>query len=491
VILDMTMPDVFKLFSIPRRVRLALYGWFGLVGALCMLWSSVTVSDPQQAYLLEVNDAIGPASADFVVRGIEKAETAGAQLVIIRLNTPGGLDTAMRDIIRKILASTVPVAVYVAPSGSRAASAGTYILYASHIAAMAPATNIGAATPVELSPGGIGGDRKPKQPGDGEKNDSAGKSEKNKEPASKSADGDKEAPASDTAMRRKVVNDAVAYIRGLAKMRGRNEEWAEAAVRQAESLTAEDALKRRVIEAIAVDVPDLLKQIDGRTVKLAAGERTLKTAGLKLTRLEPDWRTRLLSIITNPNVAYILMMLGVYGLFFELYNPGTVFPGVTGAICLLLALYAFQVLPVNYAGVALLLLGIALIIGELFVPSFGALGIGGAVSFVIGSIILIDTDVPAFQVSMPLVLSVASVTGALMLAVILMALKQRRRRVVTGREQMLGDIGVAETAFDDAGTVFIHGEIWRARSRVPVRANQRVRVTRMDGLILTVEPLED
>jgi len=463
-----------------------------LCASVLGVWLGWTNAAQKQAFLLEIDDAIGPASSDFIIRGINKAEAAGAEVVILRLNTPGGLDSAMRDIIKKILASTVPVVVYVAPSGSRAASAGTYILYASHVAAMAPATNIGAATPVELAPTGIG-DRKPEKQNEGStprKKDSKKPGDNNNRDVDKTAD-NKEAPPSSTAMRRKVVNDAVAYIRGLAKMRGRNQEWAEQAVRQAESLTAEDALAKNVIDLIASDLKELLAELHGRSVKVSGSEHTFNTKDLSVQQITPDWRNKLLSIITNPNVASILMMLGIYGLFFELYNPGAVLPGVIGGICLLLALYAFQLLPVNYAGVALILLGIILFIAELFVPSFGALGIGGIVAFIIGSIILVDTDIEAFQISLPLVASVATITGGLMLTMAWIAVKQRRRPVVSGREQMLGDTGTVEQDFSGMGTILIHGEIWSAKTDRPLKKGQRVKVIAMDGLTLTVTPTQE
>jgi membrane-bound serine protease (ClpP class) len=429
-------------------------------------------ADPGQALLLEVDGIIGPASSDFIIRGIEDAEVSGASLVIIRVNTPGGLDSSMRDIIRKILASAVPVATYVAPPGSRAASAGTYILYASHIAAMAPATNLGAATPVSLSPGGLGSPRKP---------------------ADDNADDDEEksdsAPKPATAMERKVVNDAVAYIKGLARMRGRNVDWAEKAVREAASLTAVEALDQGVIDVVAKDVDDLLTQIHGREVEVADNPKVLDTESLSVETVIPDWRSKLLGIITNPNVAYVLMLLGVYGLFFELSNPGSIFPGVTGAVCLLLALYAFQVLPVNYAGVALILLGIALMIGELFMPSFGAMGIGGGIAFIVGSLILMDTEVEAFQLSVPLIVTVTAVTALFVFTIITLAVRQRRQPVVSGREELIGSVGEAMDEFTGSGRIKIHGESWSARSAERIARGQQVKVTTIDGLTLVVEPL--
>ena len=446
-------------------------------------------TDTRRAIVLEVEGVIGPASNDFIVRGIEQAEESGADLVILRMNTPGGLDTSMRDIIQKILASRVPVVSYVAPPGSRAASAGTYIMYASHIAAMAPATNLGSATPVTMSPGGIG--RDPEPPGQGDGQEKAKSEDTAEKESSDETEAEDKPPKLDTAMERKVVNDAVAYIKGLARLRKRDEKWAEDAVRSAVNLTAEDALQQNVIDFVAKDLDDLMEQLDGRTVELQSGEVTLSTKDLKLETVEPDWRTKILAIITNPNVAYILMLLGVYGLFFELSNPGSIFPGVVGAICLLLALYSFQVLPVNYAGVALILLGIAFMVGELFMPSFGVLGIGGTIAFVVGSLILMETEVAAFQLSMSLIVTVTIITVLFVFTLIAMAVRQRKKPVVSGREQMIGDVGEAISDFSGTGNIHIHGELWSARSDRPVRRGQHVKVRELDGLILVVEPLED
>lgn len=459
--------------------------------------ASTDDTDSNHAVVLELDGAVGPASGDYIQRGIEQAEAAGAQLVILRMNTPGGLDTAMRDIISRILASRIPVVSYVAPPGSRAASAGTYIMYASHIAAMAPATNLGSATPVSIMPGGIGGAEPPDEAPDAGKEDKAGKSEdggEEDEAASDESASDEpadDAPPLRTAMERKVVNDAVAYIKGLARLRGRNEQWAEDAVRSAVNLTAEDALEQGVIDIVAKDIDDLLAQIDGRKLETQSGEVTLDTKDLTVETIEPDWRTRLLGIITNPNVAYVLLLLGMYGLFFELSNPGSLFPGVLGGICLLLALYAFNVLPVNYAGLALILLGMGFMVGEMFMPSFGILGIGGGVAFVVGSLILMETEVEAFQISLPLIISVTVVTAAFIFTLITLALRQRRKPVVSGREQMIGDVGEASADFSDNGTIHIHGEQWSARTERPVRKGQRVKVRELDGLTLIVEPLEE
>lgn len=508
--------------SMRRLYRLTAAVLATVSGLLLLLAGPLLAQDEEpeagKAVVLEVDGAIGPATNDFIVRGIEDAEASGASVVIIRLNTPGGLDSSMRDIIRKILSSTVPVATYVSPPGSRAASAGTYIMYASHIAAMSPATNLGSATPVSMSPGGLGGgDQQPDEPAgepaqsgsdqdeSGQEDDagSAGGAEQTEEAQQAEEGGSSQSepagseeaespPQGGSAMERKVINDAVAYIKGLARLRERNEEWAEQAVRSAVNLPAEDALERNVIDVIASDVDDLLQQIDGRTVKINEQEVVLATKDLGVETVEPDWRTKLLAIITNPNVAYILMLAGVYGLFFELSNPGALFPGVLGAICLLLALYAFQVLPVNYAGLALILLGIAFMVAELFMPSFGVMGIGGAVAFLIGSLILIETDVEAYQISLPLIITVTAITGLFVFSLITMAVRQRTRPVATGREQMIGSVGEAIADFQNgSGTIHIHGERWSARADATIRSGQAVKVREMDGLILVVEPVEE
>lgn len=430
------------------------------------------------AVLLKIDGAIGPATSEYIQHGLEKARERGARLVILQMNTPGGLDTAMRSIIRNIIASPVPVVAYVSPSGSRAASAGTYIMYASHVAAMAPATNLGAATPVLL--GGLpgtepGGDEKP--------NDESGGKKKGEEKA---------APAGeDGTMHRKMVNDAVAYIRSLAEMRHRNADWAEKAVREAASLSAEQALAKGVIDLIAPDIPTLLQRINGMKVKMADGERVLDTEGLQVTAIEPSWRNQLLSVITNPNITYILMLLGIYGLFFEMVNPGFVVPGVIGAISLLLALFAMQVLPVNYAGLGLILLGIGFMIGEMFMPSFGMLGIGGVVSFVFGSIILFDADGGGMAISIPLIVAVSLLTAGFFFFVLHRVFSSFRSPVVSGMEQMIGSTAVVQEGFDREGHVFVHGEIWQATSDMPLQPGDRAVVTGMDGLTLKIKPLKE
>jgi membrane-bound serine protease (ClpP class) len=426
-----------------------------------------------RALLLTLEGAIGPATSDYIVRGIEKAAEERATLVIIQMDTPGGLDTAMRDIIKAILNSPVPVVTWVAPSGSRAASAGTYILYASHVAAMAPATNLGAATPVPVGGGpGPGGD-------DSRDKDKAADDEQPAEPAP--ARGGPEA---------KAIEDAVAYIRGLAERNGRNADWAERAVRESVSLSAESAVDKNVVDLIASDMGELLRAIDGRTVLTDAGEVVIRTEGITVERVAPDWRTELLAVITSPTVAYMLLLAGIYGLIFEGYNPGAIVPGVVGAICLLVALYAFQILPVNYAGLALIVLGVILMISEVFVPSFGVLGIGGIVAFVVGSIILMDTDVPGFGVAKALIGSIALLGGSAVMAIVWFAVRARHQPIVSGREDMIGATAHATESFDEHGRVRVHGELWNAESGVPVKEGQALRVTGMTGLVLTVEPQE-
>jgi len=436
--------------------------------AVFMLILAAPAQSVPVARLLDIQGAIGPAVAEDVEHAI--ADAKGKSLIILRMDTPGGLDLAMRRIIQAILASDVPVVTYVGPQGARAASAGTYILYASHIAAMAPATNLGAATPVQ-----IGGLPKPDMP---------------KPDMPDSAGAAKNTPAAaDNPMQHKMINDAAAYIRSLAQLRGRNAEWAEQAVRDAASLSAEQALKQGVIDVIADDIPQLMNELDGHTVVTSHGKVTLKTQEMTVETVERSWRSRLLAIISDPNVAYILMLLGMYGLFFELANPGFILPGVIGGISLLLAMFAFQVLPINVAGLGLIGLGVAFMIAEAFVPSFGALGLGGIIAFVAGSIMLMDTGMQGYGVSMLLIGLVSFVSALFFILVTGMAIRARMRPVVSGAEELLHETGTALESFEQYGHVQVHGETWQARSDQSVRQGSAIRVTGRNGLILEISPV--
>jgi membrane-bound serine protease (ClpP class) len=440
-----------------------------IAALLALLMAPMQVAAAERATVLEIEGAIGPAVANYVVHELSRVDPASTGLVILRMNTPGGLDTSMREIIRAILSSPVPVAAYVAPSGARAASAGTYIAYASAVAAMAPGTNLGAATPVQLR----GLPLLPEQPSSPKGQDKAGEGKRADEPA-------------DTETR-KAVNDAVAYIRGLAELNDRNADWAVDAVRSAVSLPASEALKLHVIDVIADDVPDLLRKIDGRAVKAAGKPARLATAGLAVVTVPPDWRTELLAVITNPNVAFILMLIGVYGLIFEFLNPGAVAPGLIGAISLLVALFALNLLPINYAGAGLVLLGIGLMVAEAHIGSFGVIGVGGIVAFAIGSIMMFPSGAPGFQLSLAVVAAATLVTAAFFLLVISMLLRSRRRPVVTGKEALLGAEGETVAWQGAEGRVRVQGEIWRARAAAPLQPGTRIKVVDSDGLVLVVE----
>jgi membrane-bound serine protease (ClpP class) len=446
-----------------------------LVGPLTI----ATAAEVRRAVVLEIDGAIDPAIADYVSRQLAAVRPSDTGLVVLRIDTPGGLDTSMREIIRAILASPVPVAAYVAPSGARAASAGTYIAYACAIAAMAPGTNLGAATPVQL--GGLpllpsGQPQPPAKGNDGKESPGAG-----------GAGGPPLAEPADTETR-KILNDAVAYIRSLAELNGRNADWAAEAVRSAVSLSAADALRLHVIDAIAGNVPDLLRQIDGRIVKVAGKPERLATAGLEVVTVAPDWRTQLLAVITDPNIAYLLMLLGAYGLIFELANPGMVLPGLIGAISLLIALFALNLLPIDYAGAGLVLLGIALMVAEAFIGTFGVLGIGGIVAFAFGSLIMFHGNAPGFALSISVVVAATVFSAGFFVLVLAMLLRSRRRPVITGGEAMIGAGGEAVSWEGMAGRVRVNGEIWLARSRHPLRPGASIKVAGREGLVLLVEP---
>src|SRR4029077_15684661 len=420
----------------------------------------------QRALLLEIDGIIGPPIADYIVHELGAAKPDQVQLIIVRLNTPGGLDTSMRQIISAILASPVPVVTYVAPNGARAASAGTYIAYASAIAAMAPGTNIGAATPIQ-----IGGN--PLFPSD-QKSQKDQKDAKSGEPA-------------DTETR-KIVNDAVAYIRSLAALNGRNVDWATEAVRSAASLPASEALALHVIDVIADDIPDLLRKIDGREVTIRRKPQQLATAGLEVVAKPPNWQTELLMLVTNPNVAFILMLIGVYGLILEFFNPGAVAPGLIGAISLLVALYALAFMPINYAGAALVLFGVALMIAEVHIGAFGALGGGGIASCVIGAVMMFPAQAPGFSLSHGVV-AVTALGSAALLLLALAAVLRRRRPIATGHEALIGAEGETVSWQDGEGRVRVKGEIWLARSDAALTAGSRVKIVGRDGLVLRVQDI--
>lgn len=412
---------------------------------------------------LTLEGAVGPAMDNYVRRALNTAKEKDAAAVVMSLDTPGGIMTSMRAIVRSMMETPFPVIVYVAPEGARASSAGTFIVYASHIAAMAPGTHIGAATPVAFG--------------------SAPSLPEEHDPENA------EAPESNDAMERKIMSDTVAFLRALAERRERNVEWAEQAVREGASLTASEALQKGVINVVADDWPALLETVDGMRVTIDDGEEiVLSMHDHKVMRVDPDWRTRLLYILTNPNVAYVLMLVGIYGLMMELANPGELVPGITGSICLILALFAFHLLPVNYAGMALIIVGLGLMTGEAFVPSFGALGIGGGIAFLFGSIILLDTDVPGLALHRWLIAAFTLLSAFFFIVVFSMMWKAWRRPVVSGRESMQGAHAVALEDFEAKGRVRLQGESWAARTREPVRKGQTVRVTKVEDLQLVVEP---
>jgi membrane-bound serine protease (ClpP class) len=397
---------------------------------------------------LKIEGVVSPIMAEFLVEGIEEAEEDGASLVVVSLDTPGGLDPSMRKIIKKILASKVPVAVYVSPPGGRAASAGTFITLAAHVAAMAPNTSIGAAHPVTLGAGGEGVDE---------------------------------------AMVEKITNDAASYIKSLARRRGRNEKWAELAVRKSASLSAEDAVTENVVEFVAENLDDLLKKAEGRKVKVAGRVVAVKTKGARVEELTPDFRQRFLAVVTDPNVAYLLLIIGFYGLIFELSNPGSILPGVAGGICIILAFYALSTLPVNYAGVALIVFAIILFLAEIKITSHGLLAVGGTISMLLGSILLISTPATYLRVSWAVIIPAVVTTVLFFVFAVGMGLRAQRRKPTTGDKGMVGERGRAVTAVGPAGgQVFVRGEYWRASAAEDIPAGAPVEVTRADGLIVEV-----
>lgn len=399
--------------------------------------------------VIKVSGVVNPVMSEFISKNIDIADEENAEAVVIELDTPGGLDTSMRSIVKKINSSKTPVIVYVSPSGARAASAGVFITMAAHVAAMAPGTNIGAAHPVA-----VGGKM-------------------------------------DKTMAAKAENDAAAYIISIAEKRKRNADWAEKAVRESLSITAKDALKMNVIDFVSTDLKSLLSSIDKKEVETSMGKHTINTTGINISYREMSVRYKILDIISNPNIAYLLMLLGFYGIFFELTNPGAIFPGAIGAMSLILALYSFQTLPVNYAGVMLIVLGIVLFILEIKVTSFGMLTIGGIISMTIGSIMLFDSGLPFFSLSLKVILPAVFITALFFSLTIYLVVKAYKRKPVTGAEGLVGLTGEAKTDIHDKGQVFIHGEIWSAWSEEPLKAGERVVVDKIDNLTLKVKALHD
>jgi membrane-bound serine protease (ClpP class) len=404
------------------------------------------VAEPKkQVFLIKIDAPITPVVAEYIIKSIDRASGAGAEAIIIQLDTPGGLVDSMRQIVMKMMAAEVPTVVYVAPSGARAASAGVFITLAANIAAMAPTTHMGAAHPVTMQ----------------------GKM--------------------DETMESKVVNDLAAMARGIAEKRGKNAKWAEEAVRKSVSITEAEALKNKVIDLIAPDVASLVKAIHGKKVQLVIGEKTLSTEGAEIREIAMGFRYRVLEVISNPNIAYILMILGFYGLYFELSNPGAIFPGVAGAICLILAFYALQTLPINYAGLLLILLGIGLFIAEAFTPTYGVLGVGGAVSMILGSIMLIDSPAPVLQISWAVIIPVVVLSAVLFIITVTIAVRVYREKPDTGMEGIIGMQATAKTDIHADGQVFMRGEYWRAWSDEPISKGETVTVLSVEGLTVKVK----
>jgi membrane-bound serine protease (ClpP class) len=435
-----------------------------VLAAVQAAWGQRTSEQP--AILIDIKGAIGFIAADQLAKALDRAAAQGAPALIVRLDTPGGLLNSTREMIQAILGARVPVIMYVAPNGARAASAGTYLLYASHVAAMAPGTHLGAATPIALSPPGMPGSPPPHKPG---------------------SDKQPEQDASG-ASARKSINDAVAYIRSLAELRGRNADWGEKAVRDAATLTATAALKEKVVDVIAKDIGDLMAQVDGRTVATAAGDVRLETRGRSIVEIQPDWKTRVMSVIADPNIALVLLMIGIYGILFEFWSPGAIAPGVIGGISLIVALTALSVLPVNLAGLALLLFGIVLMISEAFSPGFGIAGFGGIVAFVIGALFLFDpaeADIP-IRVSWQVVAAMALLSAGFFAGVLGFAVRARSRPVRTGDEDMIGSAAEVVTWSGGEGNVLAQGETWAARSGESLVKGEKVRIVGRRGLTLEV-----
>ncbi len=434
------------------RISTDMRKWTWLLTLLLFILSAPTLA-AGKAVLLTINGAIGPGVQDYITRGIDQAEEMKASLVIIQMNTPGGLETSMLGINEAIVSASIPVVTYVSPSGARAASAGTFIMYASNFAIMAPGTNIGAATPVDITP------------------------EENINPK-----------LLDT-HEAKIIQDAAAYLRSLAQLRGRNVDWADQAVNRSASITADEALQLKVINNIATNIPQLLQEIDGKATQVLHQTQIVSTKNLEIIDIQPDWRSQFLAFITDPNIAYLLMLAAIYGLFFEFSNPGIILPGVTGLICLFLALYAFQLMPVNYVGLSLIFIGMAFLVFEVYISSFGILAIAGVIAFVIGSVMLYDANDDDFRITTTLILGMTTLTTAFVIAMVLMMVNSHKRRVITGHEALIGrDVIVMP---DESGMmrVMLDGEIWNAESTSVLTPGQHVKVIKAQGLILTVKPI--
>ncbi|MGI9260574.1 MAG: NfeD family protein [Woeseiaceae bacterium] len=464
----------------------------GVALAAILLTSSPLALSDGTVIEMDLEGALGVATAEYIIGGIDHANDIDANAIIIRMDTPGGLMEPMRDIIQAILASEVPVVTYVSPGGARADSAGTFIVFASHVAAMAPTTHLGAASPVSITGGDPGGGDNQPATEDVADDDSAEDESADDDSASDDTEAaeDDDAPVADTAMGRKVMNDAIAYIRGLAETQGRNADWAEDAVRNAATLTAPEALEKNVVDLIAADRDELLSAINGREVMLNNEPHTVDTDGVVIEKFEKGWRLKVLDVIASPEIALLLVMIGIYGLWFEGYSPGAIVPGVVGVISLLLAAYALQVLPVNYAGLILIVIGVILIIAEALAPSFGALGLGGLAALIFGSIMMFDSGIPGFGISISFVVGMAVVFGAFLLWLATYLVRLQRRGAVSGTERILHTLGVATESFTGEGHVWLEGESWVARSSSPVARDQEVRVRNIDGLVLEVEPIE-
>jgi len=502
-------PDQPCYYGPMSKLSFGTANWLGHAAALLTiagLAMTTAVKADGTAVLLDLDGALGVATAEYIVGGIDDAQERNANLIIIRMDTPGGLMEPMRDIVKAILGSSVPVVTYVSPGGARADSAGTYILLASHIAAMAPTTHLGAATPVSLMGDDADKDSAPanpfaRPPAETEETDTEESDESDTEESDESDDSAKSEEAESDAepkpaipggaMNRKVMNDAIAYIRGLAEAHGRNADWAEDAVRNAATLTANEALEQNVIDLIAANQAELLEAVNGREVKINNSAFTISAESLTVEKIEPGWRLKVLGAIAQPEIAILLLMVGLYGLLFEGYNPGAIIPGVAGVISLLLAAYALQVLPVNYVGLALILVGLALITAEAFVPSFGALGIGGIAAIIFGSIMMFDSGIPGFGISITFVVGIALAAGLFLLWLVSHLVKARRRGAVSGRDRIIGGYGVAMESFTGEGRIWLEGETWTATSKTPVDKDQTVVVRNLRGLVLSVEPVTE